>query len=112
MGLQNFFSYGHLFSSLSISDLYPFLSNALPAIRTKMIEVAIITAASIINGKSGLILPFSKGKSTCFKASMPYVRGLSFETICRIDGKSLTGYIAPERKNMGITMKFMITLKL
>ena len=80
--------------------------------RTNAIDNRKIIAASAIGEKSGPIGPVYCAKITFFKASMPYVRGFTFAAICRIFGRSLTGYIAPERKNMGMMMKFMMTLKL
>jgi len=40
------------------------------------------------------------------------VKGFILVKSFSIGGSIFTGYIAPERKNMGITIKFMITLKL
>ena len=79
---------------------------------TNAIESRKIIAASAIGEKSGPIGPVSKVKIAFFIASIPYVRGFTFAAICKISGRSLTGYIAPERKNMGIMIKFIMTLKL
>lgn len=71
-----------------------------------------ITVISVARLKSALIGPSSTGKITFLNASTPYVSGFSLVATASGFGRSLTGYMAPERKNIGITIKFMITLKL
>jgi hypothetical protein len=93
-------------------SFYPFLSNNFPAITTKRIDVKMITAVLVIIEISGPMFPEASGNRACFMMSMPYVNGLSFANILRISGRSLTGYMAPDRKNIGMIIKFMITLKL
>ena len=80
--------------------------------RTNTIDNRKIIEASAIGEKSGPIGPVSCVKIAFLIASIPYVRGFTLAAICKISGRSLTGYIAPERKNMGIIIKFIMTLKL
>ena len=90
----------------------PFLSNNLADNATNNTESAMTSPISKSKGKSGLIGPLSRGKNTFFNASTPYVRGFILAAYLKIGGRSFTGYIAPERKNIGMIIKFIITLKL
>ncbi len=80
--------------------------------KTKSTDVRVIDRTETRREKSGPIGPVTPGKRTCFSASIPYVSGLIFAMKRSISGRSFTGYIAPERKNIGMTIKFIITLKL
>ena len=49
--------------------------------------------------------------SRLLKASIPYASGSSEEIILRAFGKPWSGKIAPDKKNNGITRKFMMSWK-
>jgi hypothetical protein len=90
---------------------YFLLSKTLAAIITKIKEATMIIEMSRLKGKSWASNFFS-GKTMYLNASIPYVSGLIIERKPSIWGSNFTGYIAPDKKNMGITMKFIMTLKL
>ena len=89
--------------------LYFFRSNMIPANITKTTDRIVRTLRSTNSVKSNIAESLSM---ECFKASIPKVNGFIFAVHFNMSGRFFTGYMAPDRKNIGITIKFMIALKL
>ena len=89
---------------------YPFLLNENAARVIIISEMAATIIRSIISGNSGPRGGSPPRSRTCLKISIPNVRGLMWESSHKTVGIEETGYMAPERKNMGMTRKFMMML--